>query len=156
VGDLADGRAWADARPGASLRALCAGSGRFVCAATVLAPSIDPFTGAPIVPVPFHATALAFSAPQGQALPTLNLPRVHVLTGSNTCSASEAIINSLRLIDVNVVRIGATTCGKPFGFVPEDNCGTTYFSVQLGGVCKRDSVTIQTDFHRRTRPVVPA
>ncbi len=64
-------------------------------------------------------------------LPTLNLERVFVLTGGRTCSASELIINSLRGIGVDVVLIGETTCGKPFGFVGTDNCGTTYFPIQL-------------------------
>jgi carboxyl-terminal processing protease len=64
----------------------------------------------------------------------LNLPRVFVLTGSGTCSASESIINALRGIGVAVIQIGSTTCGKPYGFFPEDNCGTTYFSIQFKGV----------------------
>ena len=64
-------------------------------------------------------------------LPTLNLERVFVLTGGRTCSASELIINSLRGIGVEVVLIGETTCGKPFGFVGTDNCGTTYFPIQF-------------------------
>ncbi|MEP7299531.1 MAG: peptidase S41, partial [Burkholderiales bacterium] len=25
-------------------------------------------------------------------------------------------------------------CGKPYGFYPQDNCGTTYFSIQFSGV----------------------
>ena len=33
-----------------------------------------------------------------------------------------------------MVQIGSTTCGKPYGFYPEDNCGTTYFSIQFQGV----------------------
>jgi hypothetical protein len=32
-----------------------------------------------------------------------------------------------------VFLIGATTCGKPYGFYPEDNCGTTYYTIQLKG-----------------------
>ena len=64
-------------------------------------------------------------------LPTLNLERVFVLTGGQTCSASELIINSLRGIGVDVVLIGETTCGKPFGFAGTDNCGTTYFPIQV-------------------------
>lgn len=70
----------------------------------------------------------------GLVLPSLNLERVFVLTTPDTCSASEAIINGLRGIDVEVVLIGDTTCGKPYGFVPEDNCGTTYFTIQFRGV----------------------
>ncbi|MCV6606277.1 MAG: peptidase, partial [Porticoccaceae bacterium] len=68
-----------------------------------------------------------------QALPTLNLSRVFVLTTGDTCSASEAIMNSLRGINVEVIQIGSTTCGKPYGFYPQDNCGTTYFTIQFAG-----------------------
>ena len=67
-------------------------------------------------------------------MPTLNLPRVYVLIGSGTCSASESIINSLRGVNVDVILIGSTTCGKPYGFYPTDNCGTTYFTIQFRGV----------------------
>ena len=54
-----------------------------------------------------------------------------VLTGPGTCSASEAVINSLLGIDIEVVLIGDTTCGKPYGSYPFDNCGTTYFTTQF-------------------------
>jgi carboxyl-terminal processing protease len=57
-----------------------------------------------------------------------------VLTTAGTCSASEAIINSLRGVSVEVIEIGTTTCGKPYGFYPADNCGTTYFSIQFQDV----------------------
>ena len=97
-------------------------------------PVTDPFTGVAITPMPFHNTAQGFTLPDGQALPTLNLSRVFVLTGSGTCSASEAIMNGLRGVDVEVIQIGSTTCGKPYGFYPVDNCGTTYFTVQFRGV----------------------
>ena len=40
----------------------------------------------------------------------------------------------MRGVDVDVVLIGGTTCGKPYGFYPADNCGQTYFSVQFKGV----------------------
>jgi C-terminal processing protease CtpA/Prc len=96
-------------------------------------PTVDPVVGDPIKPLGFHSMSVGLSAPAGQALPTLNLGRVFVLTGSNTCSASESIINSLQGIDVEVVQIGSTTCGKPFGFYPQDNCGTTYFSIEFQG-----------------------
>ncbi|MGE5198262.1 MAG: S41 family peptidase [Rhodospirillaceae bacterium] len=96
-------------------------------------PTKDPVTGETIVPVPFYSTAQGLSVPEGQALPTLNLQRVIVLTGANTCSASESIINGLLGVGVEVVQVGATTCGKPYGFYPEDNCGTTYFSIQFKG-----------------------
>ena len=80
---------------------------------------------------PFHAVAQGFSVPQGQALPTLGLSRVFVLTTADTCSASESVVNGLRGAGVQVVLIGGTTCGKPYGFYPQDNCGTTYFTVQF-------------------------
>jgi len=97
-------------------------------------PTTDPVTGQALTPVPFHSTSQGFSGPQGQALPTLSLPRVAVLTSGNTCSASESIMNSLRGVGVQVVQVGTTTCGKPYGFYPADNCGTTYFSIQFQGV----------------------
>lgn len=69
----------------------------------------------------------------GAALPTLNLKRVYVLAGKGTASASEAIINGLRGVDVEVILIGETTRGKPYGFVPQDNCGWVYYTVQFKG-----------------------
>jgi hypothetical protein len=33
-----------------------------------------------------------------------------------------------------VIQVGSTTCGKPYGFYPQDNCGTTYFSIEFRGV----------------------
>ncbi len=66
-------------------------------------------------------------------LPQLNLKRVFVLTGSNTCSASESIINGLSPF-VQVIRIGGTTCGKPFGSMQTDNCGQAYFAIEFSGV----------------------
>jgi len=94
----------------------------------------DPVTGETLTPVPFHSTTQGFSGPSGQALPTLNLSRVTVLSSSNTCSASESIINSLRGVGVQVIEVGGTSCGKPYGFYPQDNCGTTYFSIEFQGV----------------------
>lgn len=94
----------------------------------------DPDTGEPLPPMPFFETTMEFSLPPGAALPTLGLGRVFVLTGSGTCSASESIMNGLRGIGVEVIQVGATTCGKPYGFSPRDNCGTTYFAIQFQGV----------------------
>ena len=91
--------------------------------------AINPVTGGALTPMPFLNTSST-----NQPLPTLNLPRVYVLTGGGTCSASESIINGLRGVGVEVIQIGSTTCGKPYGFYPDDNCGTTYFSVQFKGV----------------------
>src|SRR5207302_10245882 len=80
------------------------------------------------------AVTQGFSLAPGQALPSLGLTRVFVLTGPGTCSASESVINSLQGVDVQVIQIGSHTCGKPYGFYPADNCGTTYFSIQFKGV----------------------
>lgn len=84
---------------------------------------------------PFHATTIGFgtTAPN-QPLPQLGLSQVFVLTGNGTCSASEAIINGLNGAGIKVVLIGNTTCGKPYGFYAQDNCSTTYFTVQFKGV----------------------
>ena len=114
----------ADHRPGASRRR---------CSTTSTRTPI-PSPARASTPVPFHTTSQGFSGPDGQPLPTLNLSRVFVLTSPNTCSASESIINGLRGVGVQVMQIGTTTCGKPYGFYPEDNCGTTYFSIQFQGV----------------------
>ena len=96
-------------------------------------PATNPVTGQALSPTPFHTTTQGFSVAAGQALPTLNLSRVFVLSGPNTCSASESIMNSLQGVDVEVIQIGSTTCGKPYGFYATDNCGTTYFTIQFKG-----------------------
>ncbi len=97
-------------------------------------PTRDPVTGELLEPIPFYNAYQPSPGAPVVPLPTLNLPRVFVLTGGGTCSASESIINSLRGIGVEVIQIGATTCGKPYGFYPTDNCGTTFFSIQFRGV----------------------
>lgn len=70
----------------------------------------------------------------GEALPNLGLRRIYVLTGGDTCSASESLINGLRGIDAEVVLIGSVTCGKPYGFTAKDNCGMSYFPIEFVGV----------------------
>jgi C-terminal processing protease CtpA/Prc len=91
---------------------------------------VNPITGGSITPTPFHSRQQFEGTAQ---LPTLGLNRVYIITGPGTCSASEAIINGLRGVGVQVYQIGSTTCGKPYGFYPTDNCGTTYFSIQFRG-----------------------
>ncbi len=93
----------------------------------------NPVTGQALGPREFLTRSVGFSVNAGQPLPTLNLNRVFVLTTAGTCSASESIINGLRGIGLEVIQIGSTTCGKPYGFYPQDNCGTTYFSIQFRG-----------------------
>jgi hypothetical protein len=83
----------------------------------------------PEAPTPFYN-----GDTNGNRLPYLGLKHVTVLTTSDTCSASETVINGLRGVDVQVDLIGGATCGKPYGFIPEPNCGTTYFSIQFRGV----------------------
>jgi hypothetical protein len=68
----------------------------------------------------------------------MNLPRVFVLTGARTCSASEQVINGLRGIGLTVVAIGDTTCGKPVGFLPTSQCGTTYSVINFESVNERN------------------
>ena len=98
-------------------------------------PATDPVTNQALAPDPFFTTTQGFGQlASGQVLPSLNLSRVFVLTTPDTCSASESVINSLRGIGLQVIQVGGTTCGKPYGFYPADNCGTTYFSIQFRGV----------------------
>jgi len=72
-----------------------------------------------------------------QPRPSLRLPRVIVLAGRRTCSASEQLVNGLRPF-ADVVLIGETTCGKPVGFVPASQCGTTYNVVNFESVNSRN------------------
>jgi hypothetical protein len=96
----------------------------------------DPVTGNTLQPTPFYTREIDWTTSQftDKNLPSVELTRVFVLATDNTCSASEAVINGLRGIDVEVVLIGDTTCGKPFGFYATDNCSTTYFTIQFQGV----------------------
>ncbi len=96
--------------------------------------NLNPVTGQRNDPIPFYSTGVGFTVPSSTTLPALNLPRVYVLTTASTCSASEAVINGLRGVGVEVILIGSTTCGKPFGFYPQDNCGETYYTIQFQGV----------------------
>jgi hypothetical protein len=95
-------------------------------------PTTNPVTHEPIEPTPF--IDMTVFADMQSSLPHLDLPRVFVLTGPNTCSASEAVMNGLNGVGVKVIQIGATTCGKPYGFFPQDNCGVTYFAIEFRGV----------------------
>ena len=66
---------------------------------------------------------------QVSSLPTLELPR------QRSFRAHQQHLLSLRGdhqrlagVDIEVIQFGSTTCGKPYGFYPQDNCGTTYFT----------------------------
>ena len=97
-------------------------------------PNSDPITNNTLVPALFYKHRIIdFQFDTSQPLPQLNLKRVFILTTEGTCSASESLMNSLRGVDVEVIQIGSTTCGKPYGFYPQENCGTTYFTIQFKG-----------------------
>ncbi|MBO1255922.1 peptidase [Alteromonas sp. 5E99-2] len=88
--------------------------------------------------IPFYGLEIDYEANPAvftnTVLPSPELSRVFILSTGDTCSASESLINGLRGIGIEVVLIGDTTCGKPFGFFPTDNCGTTYFTIQFQSI----------------------
>jgi len=94
----------------------------------------NPIDGEIVDPIPFINEGVGFSVNPGTPLSTVDLPRVFILSTEGTCSASELVINSLRGIGFEVILIGDTTCGKPYGFLPTDNCGQTYFTIQFRSV----------------------
>ena len=98
-------------------------------------PNINPITGNTLQPTPFYTREIDWASNQftNNTLPSVDLTRVFILATDNTCSASESVINGLKGVDVEVVLIGDTTCGKPFGFYAMDNCSTTYFTIQFQG-----------------------
>ncbi len=110
--------------------------------------NLNPVTGRVNTPTPFHSATQGFSSlPFNTSLDTLNLPRVFVLGTSSTCSASESLINALRGIDVEVIYVGPErTCGKPFGFFAADNCGTTFFTIQMQAQNAKDFGEYQHGF----------
>jgi hypothetical protein len=59
---------------------------------------------------------------------SLGLRRVYFLTSPQTCSASEMFINGM-LPWLDVWQVGGVTCGKPYGYDPHTNCGTTYMII---------------------------
>lgn len=73
-----------------------------------------------------------------QPASALGTPRVFVLMGRRTCSASEQLINGLRGAGVEVVAVGETSCGKPVGFNPAPNCGRTWSAVTFESVNHRN------------------
>jgi len=77
----------------------------------------------------------------GEPLSALNLRRIAVLTSGSTCSASESFINGLRGIDIDVVLVGGTTCGKPYGFNEADNCTQAFFGLEFEGRNNKGAAT---------------
>ncbi len=121
-------------------------------------PNTDPVTSRPLVPMPFYNKVIDYA--QGiltpDVLPTLALNRIFVLTSEDTCSASEAFINGLRGVDLEVIQIGGKTCGKPYGFYPTDNCGNTYFTIQFSGVNAKNFGDYADGFTPKAAPVFAA
>lgn len=66
-----------------------------------------------------------------------SLPRVLVLAGRRTCSASEQLVNGLRGVGVQVELIGEASCGKPVGFVPVQSCSRSWSIVNFESVNER-------------------
>jgi len=64
---------------------------------------------------------------------SLGLDRVVVLSSASTCSASEMIINGLKPF-IDVVQLGATSCGKPYGSAPVQACGKQMNALQFSFV----------------------
>jgi len=94
--------------------------------------------------IEFVNTITAFfgnSARAGEPFSALNLRRVWVLTSGSTCSASEAFISALRGIDIDVVLVGGTTCGKPYGFTQSNNCTLAFFGIEFEGRNNKGAVT---------------
>jgi C-terminal processing protease CtpA/Prc len=97
-------------------------------------PGVNPVTGQTVTPIPFLDEGVGFSVNQGTSLPTLDLDRVFILTTERSCSASEAVMNGLAGIGVEVIQIGTRTCGKSTGQFPLENCGVTYAPLHFRGV----------------------
>lgn len=121
-------------------------------------PNTNPVTGDSLSPTPFYNREINYESGTltSAVLPNLNLSRIYVLTTENTCSASEAFMNGLRGIDVEVIQIGGKTCGKPYGFYPTDNCGTTYFTIQFSGINSKGFGDYADGFKPTTAPVFAA
>lgn len=70
---------------------------------------------------------------QDNSLPSVHKKKIYILTTRGSASASEAIINGLRGVDVEVLLIGDDTRGKPYGYLPTINCDNVYYTVQFKG-----------------------
>jgi carboxyl-terminal processing protease len=93
-------------------------------------------------------TSVVFNTvvPDGTAFPIpAGMPRLVVIGSGSTASASELVINGLRPF-MPVVLVGETTYGKPYGFIPRDNCGTIYDAVQFTTVNSQNQGNYDTGF----------
>jgi carboxyl-terminal processing protease len=78
--------------------------------------------------ISFTADARQLPGPMLQGL-----QRVFIIAASGTASASELVINSLKPF-MQVVLVGSTTYGKPYGFEPKQACGTVFNAVNFESV----------------------
>ena len=86
---------------------------------------------------------VAVADPTGPAATCAGLVRIYPTASGET--------HALRGVDVKVNLVGGQTCGKPYGFTPVPNCGTTYFSVEFQGVNAKGVATTRTASHRPAR-----
>lgn len=96
------------------------------------------------VTIPFRNTITSFfgnNARAGESLVALNLQRVFVITTGSTCSASESFIGGLQGVDVEVILVGGSTCGKPYGFTQDNNCTLAFFGIEFEGRNHKGVVT---------------
>ena len=93
-----------------------------------------------------YALDTSYNDDISRPLPSLNLKAVTLLVDYRTASASEAVINGLRGIDVRVNLIGSTTYGKPYGFTPQYNCGRYYYAVEFKGENHKGFSAFDTGF----------
>ena len=94
--------------------------------------------------IPFRSVITNFfgnNARAGEPLAALNLRRVFVITTGSTCSASESFISALQGVDVQVILVGSTTCGKPYGFSQDNNCTLAFFGIEFEGRNQKGAVT---------------
>ena len=64
----------------------------------------------------------------------LNLNRVFVITTHATCSSSELVINALKASanHIEVIQIGKTTCGKPYGYIGAGRfCDKSLYAINI-------------------------
>jgi carboxyl-terminal processing protease len=96
------------------------------------------------VDIQFRDRIAGFPGNEGRAnepLASLNLARVYIITTGSTCSASESVINALQGVDVQVILVGGTTCGKPYGFSQDNNCTLSYFGLEFEGRNQKGAIT---------------
>jgi carboxyl-terminal processing protease len=62
--------------------------------------------------------------------PLVGMTRVFIISGPNTASASELVINGLRPYR-SVITVGTTSLGKPYAFQPRSACDIAYSAVNI-------------------------